>query len=644
LSTITAQANESVASGESERLIAISSVIDNPNLPSPPALVLQILEKVSQPNCDPDQVLSLLSRDSGLTGQVLKTVNSGLFGMSKQIGSLKQAVLLLGLRPLRSLVLSLALPAIRVTDKDEMVVKYWQESVAGAVIARELSRVLRRPDAEDDLMAGLLRDLGFLVFREAFPEDYRALWLRSGAAWADRQCEEEREAFGVDHADVSAVILETWHLPSDIFEPIRFHHDPAALVEASEARQQRAWLLYFASKLATLQSSTTPLAEILQAAQKHFSMNQGALIKFLSSVRPAIQEFAAILKVDIGQCPNYASIISAGCQELVRLSVESCRDSKPASGGPGGLDTRPGETKAMRGPEGSLHREASRTLPDFGSGCLTALPPGGAWLNGYEVREALGQGAMGIVFKGFDPSLNRFVAIKMMTPERVVSSEAREWFKREARAAAAIQHENVVTIHAVSEMNGLPFLVMEFLPGTSLQDRVDDEGPLPLDDVVRFGRQIANGLVAAQARGVIHRDIKPANILLGSQVGTVKITDFGLARVQDDVHKSAAGVWVGTPIYMAPEQFNCEKLDHRADLFSFGSLLYTLCAGRPPFDAETIPAIMSLVCNGVPESLKKRRPDVPIWLESLITKLLAKAPASRYQSAAEVVQAFDRHA
>jgi eukaryotic-like serine/threonine-protein kinase len=425
---------------------------------------------------------------------------------------------------------------------------------------------------------------------------------------------------------------------------IRFHHDPAGLSDAPLALQQRAWLLCFASKLATLHTSTTKVSEILQFAQQHFAMNKAALVTFLSTVRPAIEEFAAILKVDIGQCPNYSSIIAVGCQELVRLSIESNRPAEPATqlSKPARSEEEPGRTLAYGGLERSTKTELDRKLPDFDSSCLSELPPGGVCLNGYEIKEILGRGAMGVVFKGYDPSLNRFVAIKMMTPERLISSDAREWFKREARAAAAIQHENVITIYAVSEMNSFPYLVMEYLPGTSLQDRVDKEGRLPIAQVIRFGRQIANGLRAAQIRHVIHRDIKPANILLGAD-SNAKITDFGLARVQDDPHRSQDGLWVGTPAYMAPEQFNATGVDYRADLFSLGSLLYTLCAGQAPFSAKSIPEIMALICNTAPLALRSLRPDVPSWLENLINKLQAKLPASRYQSAADVILEFDRH-
>ena len=169
------------------RRLTIEEILESPNLPSPPALVLQIVEKASQPACDSEEVVALLSKDPGLCGQVLKTVNSGLFGLTRAIGSLKQAVTFLGVRPLRSLVLSLALPAIR-GERDEIVMRYWQESVAGAVIARELSQLLRRKGTDDDLIAGLLRDLGILVLRQAYGDTYLTLCRRNSAIWGAAVC------------------------------------------------------------------------------------------------------------------------------------------------------------------------------------------------------------------------------------------------------------------------------------------------------------------------------------------------------------------------------------------------------------------------------------------------------------------------
>src|SRR5436190_632890 len=174
-------------------------------------------------------------------------------------------------------------------------------------------------------------------------------------------------------------------------------------------------------------------------------------------------------------------------------------------------------------------------------------------------------------------------------------SPARPRFAREARAAAAIRNEHVVAIHAVDDWKGLPYLVMEFIPGRSLQDRIDRTAPLDITSILRIGMQTATGLAAAHAQGLVHRDIKPANILLENGVERVKLTDFGLARAVDDASLTQSGVVAGTPLFMAPEQAAGEAPDPRSDLFSLGSVLYALCTGHPPFRASNSMAVMKRV-------------------------------------------------
>jgi WD40 repeat protein len=257
-------------------------------------------------------------------------------------------------------------------------------------------------------------------------------------------------------------------------------------------------------------------------------------------------------------------------------------------------------------------------------------------LGQYKVAEVLGRGGMGVVLKAFDPSLHRNVAIKVLAPQLAASAAARERFAREGRAAAAVSHEHVVLIHAVSEESGLPYLVMEYVPGLSLQERLDRTGPLQLTEILRIGMQTAAGLSAAHAQGLIHRDIKPANILLENGVERVKITDFGLARTVDDASLTQSGVLAGTPHYMAPEQARGEPLDCRADLFSLGSVLYALCTGRPPFRAGTTLAVLRRVSEETPHSVQLINPEIPTWLAELIAQLHAQDPNERYQSAADV--------
>ena len=264
-------------------------------------------------------------------------------------------------------------------------------------------------------------------------------------------------------------------------------------------------------------------------------------------------------------------------------------------------------------------------------------------LGHYEILEVVGRGGMGIVLRGFDEKLLRVVAIKVMAESLASSTAARRRFTREAQAAAAVCHDHIVTIHAVEEANGLPYLVMHFVAGMSLQDRIDRGKPLQLAEILRIGMQTASGLAAAHAQGLIHRDIKPANILLENGIERVKITDFGLARAADDASLTQSGVVAGTPQYMAPEQARGESVDQRADLFSLGSVLYAMCTGRAPFRASGTMAVLNRVCNEMPSPIREASPEVPDWLVTIIEKLHAKNPADRYQTAREVADVLGQH-
>ncbi len=263
-------------------------------------------------------------------------------------------------------------------------------------------------------------------------------------------------------------------------------------------------------------------------------------------------------------------------------------------------------------------------------------------LGRYRILKLLGRGGMGVVFQARDPVLGRLVAVKALAPQLGGDATARERFLREARAAAAISHANVVTIFAVEEVKGLLLLVMEFVDGVSLQDRLRRQVRFSLPEIVRIGAQTAAGLAAAHARGLVHRDIKPANILLARPADQVKIADFGLARATDDAGVTLPGAIMGTPAYMAPEQARGQAMDHRADLFSFGSVLYALCAGQPPYAGSTTLAVIRQVADGLPPSLSTDASSLPPWLVALVSRLHAVNPADRFQSAAEVAQLFRR--
>lgn len=254
----------------------------------------------------------------------------------------------------------------------------------------------------------------------------------------------------------------------------------------------------------------------------------------------------------------------------------------------------------------------------------------------YEVERLIGSGGMGIVFKAIDTELNRPVAIKLLAPYLAGNGAARQRFLREAKAAAAVVHEHVVPIYNVESDSDSPFLVMHYIAGESLQARIDREGSLELCEILRIGMQVASGLEAAHLQGLVHRDIKPSNILLEQGVERSLITDFGLARSADDASLTNTGYHAGTPQYMSPEQAKGDDVDFRSDLFSLGSVLYTMSAGRAPFRAETAYGILRKIIDTDPRSLQEINSRIPAWLEQLIDKLMSKEPAQRFASAAEV--------
>lgn len=258
-------------------------------------------------------------------------------------------------------------------------------------------------------------------------------------------------------------------------------------------------------------------------------------------------------------------------------------------------------------------------------------------LGRFDIERLVGSGGMGIVFKAFDTELNRPVAIKVLAPHLAMSGAARQRFAREARAAAAIINDHVVPIHNVeSHSDEPPFLVMQYVAGGSLQQRIDRDGPLTPTEILRVGMQIANGLAAAHSHGLIHRDVKPSNILLDEDVERTLLTDFGLARAEDDACLTRSGFHPGTPHYMSPEQVRGETIDMRSDLFGLGCVLYAMSTGHPPFRADSSYAVMRRITDDSPRPVREINPELPEWLESIVMKLLSKDPTSRFESAEDV--------
>jgi serine/threonine protein kinase len=269
----------------------------------------------------------------------------------------------------------------------------------------------------------------------------------------------------------------------------------------------------------------------------------------------------------------------------------------------------------------------------------TSRPNGVGRLGHYELIATLGRGGFGLVFKAFDERLHRVVAIKVLLPHLASASPHRQRFLREARAAAAIRHESVVQIYAVEE-SPLPFLVMEYCEGSTLQDHLRSIGPFEPGEVVRLGTQIALGLAAAHDRGLTHRDVKPSNVILEvGRISRAKLTDFGLAQAVDDADPVTMA---GSPEYMSPEQVRGEVVGPRSDQFSLGSVLYAMCVGHPPFRDANPLGVLQRVARDAPEPIRKIVPDVPEPLSAVIARLHRKDPAERFATSHDVADALSR--
>lgn len=258
----------------------------------------------------------------------------------------------------------------------------------------------------------------------------------------------------------------------------------------------------------------------------------------------------------------------------------------------------------------------------------------------YELLEEVGKGGMGVVYRGFDPVIGRPVALKTILTGVVRGSEhyaeLHRRLEREARAAGALSHPNIVTVYDVGEWRGTFFIAMEFVDGTPL-DRVVKSGKAPpVEQVLAVVRQIAQALDYAHGQGVIHRDIKPANVLVLPD-GRVKIADFGIARLAEGSITQENGK-VGSPSYMSPEQIEGEELDGRSDFFSLGVVFYQLLTGKKPFRGKNLPAITHAICHHEPEPPSKVNGRIPRRLDRIVTRLLAKGPENRYRNGAELCE------
>lgn len=391
-----------------------------------------------------------------------------------------------------------------------------------------------------------------------------------------------------------------------------------------------------------------PLNDLRRLLQPGLAEAEAAPLREHLRTCPACRQLWQGLQAETIACPTPPALLSTGDtghgQSPPPVASAITWSSEILMEGPGG----------HRPPPPAADTPTTRTFP-FLSPPQEAGEMG--WLGHYRIHRVLGEGGMGFVFDAFDTSLQRRVALKILKPDLAANLSFRERFLLEARAAAALPDEHIITIYQVGMENDVPFLAMKFLYGESLEQRLAREGRLPPREILRIGREIALGLSAAHDRGLIHRDIKPANLWLETpppeqgaantqrlsfeHLYRVKILDFGLARpIHDSRRLTATGLIVGTPQYLAPEQARGLPLDHRCDLFSLGIVLYRLATGALPFDGSDTLAQLTALAIAEPQPIEELAPDVPAELRRLIHLLLARDPDRRPQTARAVVESL----
>lgn len=431
------------------------------------------------------------------------------------------------------------------------------------------------------------------------------------------------------------------------------------------------------AKIQTLTSNDTLVQSLLKAGNLPHEPDASAVGPLIAKLKTlATSPVSAAISFPCLQCgrtlkskPELAGK-KVKCPACGHVGFVPDRPAGSAAGNPGSAapaDFSP-VPPAEKSPPVAAKLRSSKESLDFLAPSQAADEIGR--LGPYRILNVLGRGGMGIVFRAEDPSLKRIVALKAMLPSLTSDPKDKKRFLREAQTAASISHDHIVTIHQVGEDRGAPYLAMEFLHGEPLDMRLKREGKLPVADVLRIGREVAEGLAVAHDAGLIHRDIKPANIWLEKREDRrrmkddksgidrsglsassgisnpasfrVKILDFGLARsTEDQSGLTQVGAIVGTPAYMAPEQANGEKVDQRCDLFSLGCVLYAMATGRPAFKGkDTLSTLIAVAMEDVTPPCDLS-PDLPRELSDLIVRLLAKDRKQRPQDAYEVVTAIE---
>ena len=368
-----------------------------------------------------------------------------------------------------------------------------------------------------------------------------------------------------------------------------------------------------------------------------------AELKSLLTANPAAESCRFLKHLDIcSKCQDRVAILAGDSTWIEDLKLKQHSPGNDDQMGEANHETELANVmERMSAKTNTAHTAASgATGLSFQGLPYTQQLVAGKRIGPYEILSRLGAGGMSVVFTARDHVLDRQVAIKFLSSELENSQTARQRFLREAKSAAAVEHDYIVPIYSADEVDGFPFLVMSLIEGQSLQQRIDESHPIPVEKVIHIGIQIAKGLAAFHTRNLVHRDLKPSNILLQAPDERVRITDFGLAKCTDDSQLTKSGTILGTPNYMSPEQALGQQVDYRSDIYGLGAVLYASITRRAPFEAPTSLKILDQLRNQTPDSILNLEPETPHWLVEVIEKLMARDPNDRYQNATEIIEAL----
>ncbi len=268
----------------------------------------------------------------------------------------------------------------------------------------------------------------------------------------------------------------------------------------------------------------------------------------------------------------------------------------------------------------------------------------GRTIGRYEVQELIGEGGMALVYRAFDPQINRSVAMKLLKQEHCEDAERKGRFIKEGKAAGGLTHPNIVTVYDVGQVDDAPYMMMELLEGQTLGELLQQKKKFSLESIMQVGIQLGEALDYAHGRGIVHRDMKPDNVVLSPDGKSAKVADFGIARfnTQTDKETTQVGIMLGTPRYMSPEQASGERVDGRSDLFAVGVILYEMITGKKAFDAETMPTLIMQIVKKDPLPIRQINADAPVGLQKIVNKLMQKRPSRRFQTGRELADALRR--